>query len=439
MANFMKHTVAILLMMSCMLSAYASEEGNTPVMNGFVNLNDSVAVYKALYDNTPIEPVFKLVPRFAIVGLDNRFVFSIGAGLKFTASFDWNNPVHNPRGLSIGAVQPAGMKDRNLYQMTAGGSGIYFNIIGFPNTANEIGLFISLGMDNECNNTYKIEAGQVYMRYQDWQVGFASSLYNDRGADAYTIDGSGPCASGSHATVGMNWQHFFNRHIRLGVGVELPNSSYTQIDPSANHIIQGSYTSSNTSNQSFPNFPFYVGYAWKGSHVRLSGLLKNVRYMDFTTGKGHSQMGFGVKLTGHVITQPLEWFWMAQYGYASASTFKGDKGLGLDLVPDDNCLGRLRPTQTWGLIAAAQWNITRKHLLTMQYSHMRNIIPYYSVGAETSFDDQIRYGSTFTVNGVWRITSLFSTGLEYRFVDKRNEGGDYISCNRVYLMFMMNF
>lgn len=436
---YLKYVVAALLAVSSLKALASANPELTGVEMATVNLSDSVGVYKALYDNTPIEPVFKLVPRFAIVGLDNKFVFTIGAALKFTSSFDWNNPVRNPRSLTLGALQPSIYNDRCLYQMTAGGSGIYFNIIGFPNTAKEIGLFISLGLDNESNNTYKIEASQVYMRYRDLQLGFSYSLYNDRGADAYTIDGSGPCASGSYATVGMNWQHFCNRHIRLGLGIEMPNSKYTQIDPNLTNNQQSILYNTATSNQYVPNIPFYVGYAWANNHVRLSGLIKDVHYKDLTNGQSHHQMGMGVKFTGHVVTSPLVWYWMAQYGKASASTFKGDKDLGLDLVPDNNCLGRLKATDTWGLIAAMQWNIHTKNILTVQYSYMNNHIPYYSVPALTSYNEQMLHGSTITINDVWRISSLFSTGIEYRYVGKTNGSGEHICNNRFYMMFMMNF
>lgn len=70
---------------------------------------------------------------------------------------------------------------------------------------------------------------------------------------------------------------------------------------------------------------------------------------------------------------------------------------------------------------------------------MNNQIPYYSVPALTSYDEQMHYGSTITINDIWRISYLFSAGAEYRYVVKTTEGGEHISNNRVYLMLMMNF
>lgn len=438
----MKITTALLplLLLICVTeAAHAAGHTGTRIVSGYVNLNDSANVYKALYDNTPVEPEFKLVPKFAIIGADNKFVFSTGASMKFTASYDWGNPVRNPSGMGAADISGSFLSDHNLYQMTAGGSGIYFNIIGFPGAANEIGLFLSVGVDKDANNTYRLGAGQIYMRYRDFQCGYATSLYNDRRADAYTIDAHGPCASGAHTTVGMNWQHIFNRHIGIGIGVEAPKAAYTQLDFEELDGLESMVFSTLTSHQYIPNFPFYVGYDWGMGHVRLSAIVRNIHYVDYITGRGHNVVGNALKLTGNAKAGPVNFFWMAQTGWASATCFLDNASSGLDLVPSDDNPGRLTPTQSWGCIAAMQWNILPNVFTTAQYSYLHNHVPRYTIRAATEWGDLMESGQSFTVNAVWKISSIFSTGIEYRHVDRRDQDHTKLGNNRVYGMLMMSF
>mgnify|MGYP004446087629 FL=1 len=118
-----------------------------------VNLADSAQMYGTLLNNTPFENEFKFSPKFAIVGLDGQFFFSTGARMKFTASYDWNNPIKHPTELLPSKLSQALPGNEHLFQMSAGGSSIYFNIIGFPNSQNQVGLFINLGLDAENNNS----------------------------------------------------------------------------------------------------------------------------------------------------------------------------------------------------------------------------------------------------------------------------------------------
>ena len=55
------------------------------------------------------------------------------------------------------------------------------------------------------------------------------------------------------------------------------------------------------------------------------------------------------------------------------------------------------------------------------------------------FEQQLRMGQYASANVIWRISDLFSTGVEYLYVSRLTEGGERLHNNRVYGMLMMTF
>ena len=429
-----------MLLLSVAAAAYSQNATVHPFIGkDQVNIDDSINLYKTLLSNTPIEPEFMYEPHFAIVGNKGKFFFSTGARLRFTASFDWGNPVTKATGMGIGDLSPTLNGNEHLFQMSAGTSSLYFNIIGFPHTENQIGLFISLALDASDDNSYRIKAGQVYMRYRDFQCGYATSLYSDREADAFSIDGEGPCASGSQKRVQINWQHYFIPQLKVGLGVELPKVAYTQAIENwmtPEHIA----SLQNSTYQRVPDIPLYVGYYGKNGHIRLTSVFRNIFYYDYTESKTENVFGYGLKLTGHAKIGPVTLYGMVQGGRSIASFMSGNSRVGLDLAPSE---GRestaLIPTHSWGCIGAAQINFTPNVFMTATYGHLRNYTKKYLRMATTEFDAQLRKGFTVSGNLIWRISNLFSTGIEYDYANRTSEDDTMVGNNRVYAMFMMNF
>ncbi|MCF0188602.1 MAG: hypothetical protein HUK04_03830 [Bacteroidaceae bacterium] len=435
----MKRLTQILLLLFVSLTAHGQKDGvHSFLEKGQVNFEDSAKLYATLLANTPIEPEFTYAPHFAIVGFGGNFYFSTGARLRFTGSYDWGNPVRNPSAMGVEGIEKVDTK-RGLFQMGAGTSKLYFNIIGFPNTGNQVGLFVSLNLDASQNNTYSIKAGQVYMRYRHIQCGYATSLYNDRAADSYAINDASPCASGSHSAVQINYQHALTKHITCGIGVEMPRAEFTRCDTKD---IEEDYKQDNTY-QRIPDIPLYLDYSWgSDNHVRLSGIIRNISYYDITRREARNVFGWGLKLTGKYCLGPLTLYGMVQGGKAIANYVAGNSESDLDLVPaaDPARFGELEATKSFGVIGAIQYDITHRVFVTALYSMMRNYTPdYHLTEASIPWNSQLRRGMYASANIVWRISDLFSTGLEYCYGSKRLEGGAYLHNNRLFGMFMMNF
>ncbi|MCF0177393.1 MAG: hypothetical protein HUJ90_02100 [Bacteroidales bacterium] len=436
----MRRFYLFLLLLAISIGAYSQKTTvYTFIEKDKVNIADSISLYKTLLANTPREPEFMYEPHFAIVGNDGKFFFSTGARLRFTASFDWENPIKNPSGMGIENLTHTIKGNENLFQMSAGTSSLYFNVIGFPNTENQVGLFISLTLDADDNNTYMVKAGQIYMRYRDFLCGYATSLYSDREADAYYIDKNGPCASGTQKRVQINFQHYFIPQLKVGLGVELPKVNYTQpieewMSPEDIATLQY-YTY-----QRVPDIPAYVGYYGKYGHLRLSAVVRNIFYYDYYQLETKHSLGYGLKLTGHADIGPVSLYGMLHGGRSIASFMAGNSSSGLDLVPSgeyDN--SSLCPTHSWGFIAATQVNFTKNLFMTASFAYLRNYTNRYLRHATTEYEDLLRSGLTASGNLVWRISDLFSTGIEFNHIHRTNEDNYLLKNNRVYAMFMMTF
>ena len=405
-----------------------------------VNLNDSARLYKTLLENTPIEPEFKYEPHFAVVGYGGRFFFSTGARLRFTASYDLGNPVQNPQSTGVSLLEDVWRGNRHLFQMSAGSSNLYFNIIGFPHSDNQVGLFVRLDLDAENNNSYRVKAGHIYMRYRNFLCGYTSSLYNDRGADPFMITDDGICSSGAHSCVQINYQRALSKHLTMGVGVELPPADYTRY--CADSLSLDKQTKILQINQRVPDIPFYFQYSWnQDAHLRLSGVLRTINHYDWATDDNRYDFGWGAKLTGKCKMGPVTLYGMFQGGRAIANYMVGNDKDELDLVPydDPGHAGRMRATYSIGGMFAAQYDILPNLFVTGQFSGFRNYTDRYLSKSTTEFDEHTRRGMSLTATAVWRISDLFSAAAEYVHVRRNFEGQPQVRNNRFYAMFMMTF
>lgn len=407
------------------------------VLGTEVNLTDSVNAYRLLYENIPQDKDFLNDPIFAIVGRHRIFYFSIGANMKLGLNYDWGNPVDDPQGMSVAGIHKAPPGDDQAFQMTAQSSNVYFNIIGFPNTANRAGLFVSLALDGEPGNSYKVHADNVYFRFRGFTVGYTSSLYNDQSADPYTVDGHGPIASGSHSSILANYQHYVTKNIRLGLGIEGPSRDYSYYVP--DNMEDGELPPN--LRQRVPDIPMYVTYAFNSSdHIRLSAISRVLAYRNYVDNSNHKKFGWGLKLTGAATWGRSVFYGMVQGGKGISSYLQENRGLGLDLVPDMSRPGYLTEPFSWGCMLGLQRNWRYNLYTTIVYSFMRNYVDPYTNGSNgIAYADQLKYGNYALANLIWRCNRLMQVGVEYLYGQKNTFSRERLSNNRLSLQVCVSF
>lgn len=392
-------------------------------------MQDSIAnPYDVLLENRPVDPDF-VAPHFAIIDKDQRFYMSLGATVKAIALYDWGNPYDNPSDFKPSDFSTALPGNDQSLQMSIKSSSLMFNIVGMPKNKYRVGLFAMLNFTGGSGNDYFVKCDHAYIRFMGVTMGYTSSVYDDKSADAYLIDGNGPGASGGHSNMTFNWQRNLSNKIRVGAGIELPKASYTQW--------AGSREKEAT--QRVPSIPLYVQYAWGDiGHVRLSSMLRTLTYRDYVDNRNRSMLGYGLKLTANYKLGNAVGYFMTQGGSGIANYFKDNDGFNLDLVPDENNLGQLKRTSSVGGLCALQYYYTPNLFSTAMYGYMRNYVDKYENGL-IEFGQHMKYEHYAAVNFIWRASSFFDVGIEYNYGIKRSFANESIYNNRITAMFKVGF
>ena len=395
--------------------------------------HDSVAnPYDVLIENRPVDPDFA-TPHFAIIDKEQRFYLSLGASVKAVAAYDWGNPYNSPTDFKPADFFPATPGNEQSLQMSMKSSSITFNVVGMPKNKYRIGLFTALSFNGGLGNEYYVKCDHAYIRCMGLTLGYTSSVYDDKSADAYLIDGNGAGASGGHSNMTFNWQRNITPALRLGAGIELPKMSFTQWK------YNDQIGKDQMVNQRVPSIPFYVQYAWgEVGHVRLSSVLHTMTYRDFAVNNNRSLLGYGLKFTSNYKFGDAVGYLMAQTGKGIAKYFKDNDGFCLDLVPDADNPGQLKPTSSWGGLCALQYNYTPKMFSTAMYGFMRNYVDRYE-GGTIDFGQHMKYEHYAAVNFIWRASSFIDMGVEYNFGFKKNFANEPIHNNRVTAMVKVGF
>ncbi|MDE6279500.1 MAG: hypothetical protein K2M05_05955, partial [Paramuribaculum sp.] len=294
------------------------EKGVVSVAN-----NDSIDgshVEKAFKSVAPVSPKDNGLPRFAIVGKNHQFYLGIGAQFLGEAVYDIGGNAGSEICFTPSAFTPAEPGNGAGLGFGWQSSSIYFNIIGLPNTSNQIGVFFKLNFTGTGNT---VSCYHFYAKYRGLTAGYTNSLFSDGAAEPMTIDFEGPNGYPYATLFTAYWTQNFTDHLSGAIGIDEPATSLTT----------DSHTASVKART--PSVPLYLQYAWGGgsSHVRLSGILRPMQYRDVTAGRNRNLFGGGVQLSGMTaVVGVVSLQFNAAYGTGIGSYIQYDEGLCLDAV-----------------------------------------------------------------------------------------------------------
>lgn len=385
------------------------------------------AIYNVLTDIAPSIFNEPTAPRFAIVGKDRRFYLGIGGMVKGTVSYDWGNPIDNPIAFIPAAIpmnQPAG--NGGLVQFSAATSNLFIEIVAMPGEKHQLGAYISANFRGQ---NYGFRLRFAYVTYRGFTAGFNYSLFSDVAAAPPTIDYQGPGGLAVAPNGVLDYVYEINRHWKVAIGAELPIPDVTTDE----------YTYK--VNQRTGDMPGYVQYSWDDgmSWIRLSGLLRGLMYHDVVAGRNHTNLGWGVKLSGSAaLSDRIRAFYEYSYGNGMSNYLQDLNEVGLDMVPDRRSPGRLTCVRAWGMHAGLQYTFSRRLFVSSTYSMMRNYAPSYA-GGTVEWMRQIKYSQYVAANAFWSITDNLQTGVEYLWGRRADMDGRRKCDNRVQAMLQLSF
>ncbi|MDE6337984.1 MAG: hypothetical protein K2L34_15575 [Muribaculaceae bacterium] len=413
-----------LLLLSALfpLAAFAQQ-------NEIVEPVDTIPLYDVLHQNAPHFMNIPDVPRFALLGKEHKFYMGIGANVKAVGVYDAGNPIADPNSFVTSAI-PMTVAPGNggKFSLSAQQTNFYINVVALPNTKNQLGAYVDIAFVGE---NYAPKLNHAYLKYRDITAGYTFSIFSDAAAAPTTIDWQGINAY-TGAKMGMvSYQPRFgkNKEWGIGVGLDMPNLSLTNADKTT------------TVNQRVPNIPFYVQRSWADNKgwLRFSGLIRNLYYRDLNTDKNVDKIGWGVKASGKTpIYGGLSGMYQAAYGKGIASYIQDLGGTGMDLMPDPNNAGELKPVGVWAGYAGLQYDFNSRVSSTVAYGHVRTYAKDFH-DSSADWDNGYKYAQYIVGNVFWNVNSIVQVGAEYLYGRRVNYDGRQAHDNRVELQLQVSF
>lgn len=381
---------------------------------------DAAEVQRHMSANAPNKSTDAGLPRFTIVGKDHQFYLGLGIQFLGEAAYTWGGTTQSTLDF-VPADISRGPNELGFAWQT---SSFYVNILALPQTANTIGLFFKANYTGDGN---AFHVSHLYAKYRGLTVGRTHSLFTDGAAIPVTIDDEGPNGVPSITLFTAYWEQQFGHGLSAAAGIDASTDYYT------------ARSGTESKNQPAPAIPLYLQYAWDGgeSHVRLSGLIRPMRFTNSDFDKRFSLTGWGLQLSGITnLYGPLSACYNLVYGNGIGHYINDDSGLYLDAVQVQTSeLKSMRMVKNLGLTAGVTYEFTPKLKSNVTYSHLTNWMPQGAVVDADSY----RYGDYVAANLIYNVNEFLTAGIEYDYGFRKSLGGTRSHANRIQVQMAVTF
>lgn len=364
-------------------------------------------------------------PRFLFLDKKGRVALGIGGFVKGVGMYDVNGAIDNNGFDTYEIPTPFSPAQRQRFGADFSHSTIFLKMVARQTRLGRIIVYIQTDFTGDAGG-YGLTLQQAFVSVGNLTIGKARSTFADAPAMAPTIDDEGPAGQ-------VNLKNMLIRYVTPtwhGIGgavsVEVPQADYLTVDGSSRSIAQR-----------FPDIPAYVQYQWRGgeSHVRLSGILRELSYRDLVAGRNRFATGWGVQLSTVMphLAGGLGLFGHFTYGKGIAAYVNDISGRELDLTPDSGTPGRLRAQPVMGFTAGAQYQFTPSLMASASYSRAQ-VCDGSALGA-----DAYRYSQYVAVNAFYNVWDELRVGVEYLHGTRCDVGGLNGRANRFEAMLQYSF
>lgn len=388
---------------------------------------DSVPTsYTTLHHNAPQLINMKNVPRFALIGKEEKYYIGIGADIKVTPVYDFGSPIDDPNLFTTSAIPlntPAG--DGAQFRLSAQQSEIFLNVVALPGSKQQIGAYVSF---NFLGNNYTPQLTHAYLKYHDVTAGYTYTIFSDVAASPATIDYEGPnsMTALTHCMIAYEPYLDAGQRWRAGISLDIPEDSYTN----------STHTQSVT--QRLPDIPFYLQYYFLNEEgwLRVAGIVRNLYYRNLVAQRNVDKIGGGVALSGKTpIVGGLSGSFSAVWGKGIASYIQDLNGEGMDLLPADPQVSTLKTVETWGAYGSLSYQFSPDLFSSLTYSHVRT----YADCSPAVEIPSYRYAQYICANTFYNLNSIAQVGIEYLYGRRVDYGGCQAHDSRLQALLRVSF
>ncbi|MDE5632912.1 MAG: hypothetical protein K2I54_08915 [Muribaculaceae bacterium] len=359
-------------------------------------------------------------PRFLFLDKKGEVALGIGGYLKAVGEYDVDGAVDNNDFYTNMIPVPLNPAQRQRFGATAAHSTIFLKMVTRP---TKVGRVIVYMQTNFTGPSYGLRLKQAYVTVGHVTLGKARSTFADAPAMAPTVDDQGPSGQVTAKNMLVQYMSPSWNGFSFAASAELPDVSFTEGTQSA------------SISQRFPDIPAYIQYAWdKGSsHIRLSGIMRQLSYRNLATQSNHFVTGYGVQISAITFFTPdFNFFGHYTYGKGIASYVNDLADLGYDLIPS-SAAGALKAPGVAGWTAGLQYNFSPKLFATASYSRAQ-LYDASGMGADT-----YRYAQYIATNVFYNLWGDLRIGAEYLHGTRKNISGISGKANRFEAMLQYSF
>ena len=379
---------------------------------------DLIAV---LYSTENLDFQDPRAPRFLFLDRKGKIALGIGGYVKGTMAYDFHGSMDDGGSTTYDIAVPSDPAMRNKFHMDASHSTLFLKMVG---RSSRLGLFTVYLQTNftGSNGGYGMKLKQAYVQLGYVTAGLARSSFDDSAAPP-TIDAQGPSGAVSSKAVLLQYAPKLSDKWRCAISIENPTADYT-CTAGQNEPIS----------QRCPDIPAYVQYSWDGdSHVRLSGVFRQLSYRNMLSSENHFATGWGVQLSGQALFGPgFTFYYGCGYGKGIARFMNDLGGQGFDLIAQGQD-GAMKAPATLGFTTGLQYDFSSRFFASASYSQCR-LYGQASLGADT-----YRYGQYFVANAFYTIIPDCMLGIEYNYGSRTDCSGMRGSANRIYAAIQYSF
>ncbi len=354
------------------------------------------------------------VPHFLISDKKANAVFTIGGFVNFRTAYDFTYVMPNRDFVTAVIPMQGSISNKHRALMDASTSRLFFESVIKTRSGHPLKAYVETDFRGP-SNTLRLR--QAYVSFCGFKFGQATSTFTDINSAFNTIDFEGPNAYTYSRNLMIQYTHEWCSGLSAGIALEYP-------------VVNATYSANNSPvYQRVPDIPAYLQYAWGGgetsSHIRLSGLLRNMYYTDNVIDANVDKIGWAAQISGSFgISNVARLYGQFLYGKGVTPYVQDLQGLPYDMVTDGATPGGMLalPVMAWFL--GAEFHITDKMPLTLGYSQVRveNRDSYLPA-------EDYKLCQYIVANCFYNFGSALNIGVEYLYGTRYNVAGKYGRCS----------
>ena len=320
-----------------------------------------------------------------------------------------------------------GYASKQRVMMDASTSRLFMKAIIHSEHLGRVVVYTDMDFRGGSEFSYIPRLRSAYMQFKGLTIGRDVTTFCDLDAAPTTIDFQGPNA----------YNFAFNEMIRYECDAVKDFSFVVAAERPSVTATYGENFSAVM--QRVPDGIIYAQYKFgrdKASHLRLSGVIRDMYLHNNLSGKNTTQVGWGVQLSGHIeITRWVDLYMNGVYGKGITPYIQDLSGSPYDFAykPEDRT--KVETLPMWGFQAAAQVNIIPGTLWVAG--------GYSMVGLQSNdgylSDSQYSRGQYAFANAFYNLTPNLTLAVEYLYGLRKDMNDSHNSANRLNIMAQYHF